>query len=105
MKRLMFLAILGLSACAAPSTPPPPPPPITATPTIALPPPPAPDSCGSGELKWLVGQPRSRIPVPTDPSKRRVACTTCAVTMDYRADRLNIIFDAETGIIKEVKCG
>lgn len=106
MKRLMFLMILGLSACAAaPSAPPASPPPVAQLPTIPLPPPPRPDSCGSGELQWLVGQPRSRIPVPTDPSKRRVACTTCAVTMDYRPDRLNIIFDAETGIIKEVKCG
>jgi len=105
MKKLIFLTILGLSACAAAPSPPPPSAPIAQQPTIPLPPPPAPDACGSGELKWLVGQPRSRIPVPTDPSKRRVACTTCAVTMDYRPERLNIIFDAETGIVKEVKCG
>jgi hypothetical protein len=43
--------------------------------------------------------------VPVDVSKRRVTCTTCPVTMDFREDRLNIFFDAETGIIKEVKCG
>ena len=52
-----------------------------------------------------MGKPRSEIPVPADPSKRRVACTTCPVTMDYSPERLNIFFDAETGIIKEVKCG
>lgn len=105
MKRLILLAIVGLSACTASPPAALPSPPITALPTIPLPPPSAPDSCGSGALQWLVGQPRSRIPVPTDPSKRRVSCTTCAVTMDYRADRLNIIFDAESGIVKEVKCG
>ena len=106
MKSLIVLAVLALSACAA-SPPPPvaPPPPISLTPTIPLPPPPAPDSCGAKDLQWLVGQPRSRIPIPTDPGKRRVACTTCPVTMDYNPSRLNIFFDAETGIVKEVKCG
>ena len=108
MKHLIILAVLGLAACAAaPSSTPAAssPPPIEALPTIPLPPPPPADACGARDLQWLVGQPRSRIPVPTDPSKRRVACTTCPVTMDYRPDRLNIFFDAETGIVKEVKCG
>lgn len=108
MKQLTFLMILGLGACAA-SPPTAPvaatPAPITAAPTIPLPPPSPPDACGAAGMQWLVGQPRSKIPVPTDPSRRRVACTTCPVTMDYRADRLNIFFDADTGIVKEVKCG
>jgi hypothetical protein len=34
-----------------------------------------------------------------------VACTTCPVTMDYNARRLNFFYDAQTGIVKEVKCG
>ena len=108
MKHLIILAVLGLAACAAaPSSTPAAssPPPIQALPTIPLPPPPPADACGARDLQWLVGQPKTRIPVPTTPSKRRVACTTCPVTMDYRPDRLNIFFDAETGIVKEVKCG
>ena len=108
MKQLIVMAVFGLAACAAApaSTPVAPlPRPIQALPTIPLPGPARADACGARELQWLVGQPRSRIPVPTDPSKRRVACTTCPVTMDYRSDRLNIFFDAQTGIIKEVKCG
>lgn len=108
MKQLTFLMILGLSACAAapPATPAATtPPPVSIAPTIPLPPPPPPDSCGARDLQWLVGQPKSRIPVPTDPSRRRVACTTCPVTLDYSPARLNIFFDAETGIVKEVKCG
>lgn len=108
MKHLTLLVILGLSACAAaPGASPPPSPSasIADAPTFPLPPPAAPDACGARDLQWLVGQPRSRIPVPTDPSKRRVACTTCPVTMDYRSDRLNIFYDAQTGIITEVKCG
>lgn len=108
MKNLIIFALFGLAACAAaPSSTPAAtvPTPIQALPTIPLPPPAPADACGARDLQWLVGQPRSRIPVPTDPSKRRVACTTCPVTMDYRPDRLNIFFDAETGIVKEVKCG
>lgn len=105
-KLATLAALFVLSACAsAPEPAPPPAPPVAETPTIPLPPPPAPDSCKSGELQYLVGRNKSEIPVPTDPSKRRVACTTCPVTMDYRPDRLNIFFDAETGIVKEVKCG
>jgi hypothetical protein len=34
-----------------------------------------------------------------------VACTTCPVTMDFSAARLNFFFDAATGIIKEIRCG
>ena len=105
MKRLIILAFFAMSACASPPAPAPAPPPVVALPTIPLPPPPPPDSCGAGQMQWLVGQPKSRIPVPTDPGKRRVACTTCPVTMDYNPARLNIYFDADTGLVKEVKCG
>ena len=103
---LATVGMMGLFACAtpepAPAPAPPPPPRVEAPP----PPPPAPaDTCGAGSLRYLVGRPKSEIPIPVDPSKRRVACTSCPVTMDYRADRLNIFFDADTGIIKEVKCG
>jgi hypothetical protein len=34
-----------------------------------------------------------------------VACTTCPVTMDYRPDRLNILFNPDTGVVQQVKCG
>lgn len=105
-KLATLAAVLTLSACAStPAPPAAPASPITAGPTMPLPPPPPEDSCKSGELQYLVGRNRSEIPVPTDPSKRRVACTSCPVTMDYRPDRLNIFFDAETGIVKEVRCG
>ena len=35
----------------------------------------------------------------------RIVCTTCATTRDYRADRLNLRFDEQTGIIEKVDCG
>lgn len=102
-----FAVVLTLTACASTSepAPAPAPPPVTEAPTVPLPPPPPEDSCKAADFQYLVGRNKSEIPVPTDPSRRRVACTTCPVTMDYRPDRLNIFFDAKTGIIKEVKCG
>ncbi|MDB5449518.1 MAG: hypothetical protein JWQ52_646 [Phenylobacterium sp.] len=63
------------------------------------------DQCGAYEVQNLVGRARSEIPVPLDPSRQRVACTTCPVTQDFNPTRLNFFFDAETGIIKQIRCG
>ncbi len=108
MKRLTLAAVLTLAACApvdAPREAIPPPPVVKPSP----PPPPAPpepiDYCGAKELEYLIGQHRSQIPVPLDPSSRRVTCTTCPATMDYSPYRVNILYDQVTGVIKEVKCG
>lgn len=105
---MLTVGVLGLFACAP--TPPPAPaapptePAVVETPR-PLPLPPPTDHCGAYAMQYLVGRPKTEIPVPIDPARRRVACTTCPVTMDYRQDRLNIFFDAKTGIIREVKCG
>ena len=69
---------------------------------------PAPTSsqlCDASGLTYLIGRPRTEIPVPVDPSKRVVACTQCAAPDDYQADRTRITFDAKTGLITSVKCG
>jgi hypothetical protein len=63
------------------------------------------DQCGAAPLQYLVGRPRTEIPVPLQPSMRRVVCSTCVMTQDFRADRQTIIFDSDTGIIKSVACG
>ena len=120
MKRFAVLALISMLATSCGPTPVPEPkvPPVVTPPVQSQPqrparprPQPAParneprDMCGARPLQYLVGKPRSAIPVPVNVSKRRVTCTTCPVTMDFREDRLNIFFDAETGIIKEVKCG
>lgn len=118
MKRLVLIGFSGLvlAACATASTPGPAkgptPAPATPAPVVRpVTPPPAPvyeppaPNCRADQHQHLVGRPRSEIPVPTDPSRQRVACTTCPVTQDYREDRLNFFFDADTGIVKEVRCG
>ena len=63
------------------------------------------DTCGAAPLQYLIGKPKSEVPVPVDPSKRRVYCSTCMVTMDYRPDRLDIVFDQDTSAVTAVKCG
>jgi hypothetical protein len=95
-------------APAAPPPPPPPPPPPAAISLPAAPisvaPPPPPDQCGAYELTGLVGKPRTEIPVPLNPARRRVVCTTCPKTMDFRPDRLTIEYDAGTGLVTKVGC-
>lgn len=113
MKRIVAVLLSGvaLAGCSSAPEPAPPPPPTTPTapPAIALPPPPpravVKDECGLKDAQQFVGKPRTSLPAPVDPSRWRVACTTCPVTMDYRADRLNILFNADTGIVQQVKCG
>ena len=104
-KILMFgAAMLLVTACASEPAPTPPPPASKPAPPPAEPAP-EPDQCGAAEAQKFVGRQRSEIPVPVQPNLQRVACTTCAVTMDFNPRRLNFFFDAQTGVIKEVKCG
>lgn len=108
MKRILAGMVLAgaVAACASPS-----PPTVDNKPLAPPPPPPArvdsgsADQCDAKALANLVGKNKSEIPVPVNPSLRRVACTDCPVTMDYNPRRTNIFFDATTGVIKEVKCG
>jgi len=83
-------------------------------PPVQSPPAPAPqaeykpmadDQCGAAALQYLVGKPRTDIPVPLNPGTRRVVCSSCIVTQEYRADRQTITFDSDTGLISSVKCG
>lgn len=78
--------------------------PAPITPQTALKPM-ADDQCGAQALQYLVGKPRTDIPVPLYPSTRRVVCSTCVVTQEYRANRQTITFNSDTGLITSVKCG
>lgn len=115
----ILLALAVVAGCAAPSYPviaPPAASPPATSPTTPQQAPPrrspirppqvsVNDQCGAAAQQGLIGRPRTEVPIPIDPGKQRVACTTCPVTLDYRPDRLNFFFDAETGKIKEVRCG
>lgn len=63
------------------------------------------DLCRAGELQWLVGKPKTEIPVPVDVVNRRVTCTRCPVTEDFSPYRLNIFFNDQTDIVEQVRCG
>ncbi|MDZ4375935.1 MAG: peptidase inhibitor I78, partial [Phenylobacterium sp.] len=77
---IVAIAVAALAGCSTPADPEPPPPP-PAAPEPAPAPPPVADSCGAAKHQYLVGRPRSEIPVPVKPEQQRVACTTCPVTM------------------------
>ena len=112
MAALVALAMGGCSSTIEAEPAPSYPPIATSPPAPAPPPPPkvaaaepAPDQCGAAALQALVGHLRSEIPVPLQPDRQRVACTTCPSTMDFRPDRLNFLFDADTGVIRKISCG
>ncbi|HEY1753590.1 MAG TPA: proteinase inhibitor i78, partial [Caulobacteraceae bacterium] len=103
-------ALALLAACSEPAKPPPAPPPAAPAappPPVVTPPPPrpAPDPCGAQPLQYLVGKPRTQIPVPVDPSRRRVVCSTCATTQDHVPSRQTIIYDSNTDLVRSVRCG
>ncbi|MEO8811527.1 MAG: hypothetical protein ABI376_01270 [Caulobacteraceae bacterium] len=62
------------------------------------------DQCGADPLRYLVGRPRTEIPVPVDPGRRRVICTTCPMTREYIAGRLTILYDARNDQVTSVAC-
>ena len=109
--------VLILSACGSdgPSGPDGPgidppalgPPPIAVFPApISVPPPLSapPDQCGAWELQGLIGQHRTAIPVPVQPNRRRVICTTCPRTREFIATRMTIEFDPASERVTSVAC-
>lgn len=104
--------LIALAALAACSTPAPEAPASRAVeeaqmsqPIGSRPTDPTADLCKAGELQWLVGKPKTEIPVPVDVVNRRVTCTTCPVTEDYSPHRLNIFFNEQTELVEQVRCG
>lgn len=114
MKRIARIAVLAaiVAGCSADGgqphkpahTPPPPPISLPPPPPISLPPLPPPDQCGAYELQGLVGKPRTEIPVPLNPARRRVVCSTCPKTMEFSPYRLTIEYDARTNLVTKVAC-
>jgi hypothetical protein len=98
MKTLLLgLAVTGLlaAACAPMET-------GGSTPT---PPDDGPSQCKADQYQRFIGRNRSELPPKPADETWRVTCTTCPVTMDYSPQRLNILFEQSTGVIREVKCG
>lgn len=107
MRLPIFAAMAGLVVvgCSSTPEPAPAPPPVAEAPPPPPAPAPPPDTCGALEHQHLIGRLRTEIPVPLRPEQRRVMCTTCPATMDYQPDRLNFLFNAETGRIESISCG
>jgi hypothetical protein len=61
-------------------------------------------NCPAEAYQVLVGQQASEIDEASLPVPHRIYGGGDAITMDYRADRLNIVV-GEDGMVAEVKCG
>ena len=93
MKRLLIATALALTACST----------TAAAPEAGSPP--SEDQCGASQYQWLVGRRKSEIPAKPAGAVWRIACTQCPVTMDFSPQRMNIFFDQQTEVIKQVRCG
>jgi len=104
-----LIVLLALAACSTPASDASAPRAIEAAqinlPTGSPPADPTVDLCRAGPLQWLVGKPKTDIPVPVDVVNRRVTCTNCPVTEDYSPTRLNIFFNERTELVEQVRCG
>jgi hypothetical protein len=65
---------------------------------------PPPDTCQMAAHQSLVGQDGASIDRSALPAGARVVCHDCAVTMDYRAERLNVLLGAD-GKVASLRCG
>lgn len=59
--------------------------------------------CDAAGAQSLIGSHFGAITFAPDANVRFV-CTDCAMTRDFRPDRLTILYDQATGIIEEVRC-
>lgn len=64
----------------------------------------APDTCQMAQHTHLIGTIGANIDRTELPAGARVICHNCPVTMDYRADRLNIDLGAD-GKVSGLHCG
>lgn len=89
MRVLALLPLLALAACVEPAPP--------------AEPEPAPDLCNATAMQGLVGQPASVLRDMMLRAGTRVINPGDAVTMDFRADRMNIEIGTG-GRIEKVAC-
>jgi len=61
------------------------------------------DTCGMAGFAHLIGAPAAAIDRATLPPRTRIITPDMAVTMDYSAERLNIIVGTD-GIVGSMRC-
>ena len=98
-----LLLLAGLAAC---QSPPPSTPPADgaadASPTL---PAADQDTCQAASYASLLGSNYKQAPAAPAGKVFRVVCTTCPMTMDFNPQRLNIIYDEKSGLIRRLTCG
>jgi len=63
------------------------------------------DRCGASGMAWIVGRPKTEIPVTADLSNRWVRSTVAQAPPGLAPERLNILYDPATGVVTHVQCG
>lgn len=102
-----FVVALAAGCQSPPPTPPAPPTSPTAPDAAAESALPAAeqDTCKAASYASLIGQDYKQAPPAPAGKVIRVVCTTCPMTMDFNAERLNVIYDEKSGLIRRLTCG
>lgn len=61
--------------------------------------------CGADRFQSYVGRNRTELPPKPATATWRVVCNTCAMTMDFNPERMNVTYVEATGVIDRVTCG
>lgn len=97
MRALLFAALAGLASACASAPPPPASAPQNAEEATEA------DTCGIARFRHLIGTRADQIDRATLPERTRIITPDMAVTMDFRADRLNIMVGTD-GIVGSMRC-
>jgi len=65
---------------------------------------PAPDTCQMAQHQSLIGRDGASIDQTSLPTGARVICFNCPVTLDFSAERLNVLLGAD-GKVESLRCG
>ena len=61
--------------------------------------------CKADQYQRYVGRNRSELPTKPANETWRISCSTCALTMDFNAQPLNVVFNEASGMIERIHCG